>query len=90
MPAAWCDVHHFVHWIHGGATSVANGVLLCGRHHRFLHAHPDWITTFDDQILRVYRPDGRELRRHPWAEEHDTDPPERLPGHGIRPEPMLV
>lgn len=48
------------------------------------------MVTFDDQVLRVYRPDGRELHRHPWAEEHETDPPETLPGHAIRPEPMLV
>ena len=90
IPAAWCDVHYFVHWIHGGRTSVANGVLLCGRHHRFLHAHPDWMTTFDDQVLRVYRPDGRELHRHPWAEEQEPDAPKTLPGPAIRPEPTLV
>lgn len=41
VPAAWCDVHHAVHWIHGGPTALSNGYMLCPRHHRFLHRHPD-------------------------------------------------
>ncbi len=36
-PPAWCDGHHLIHWIDGGETSVANGCLLCRRHHRFVH-----------------------------------------------------
>lgn len=31
-------LHHVRHWAKGGATSVANLVPLCGRHHRDLHA----------------------------------------------------
>ena len=37
VPARWCDVHHVRHWADGGSTSLANCVLLCGRHHRFIH-----------------------------------------------------
>jgi hypothetical protein len=33
VPAKWCDVHHIVHWIDGGATDLDNLVLLCRRHH---------------------------------------------------------
>jgi organic radical activating enzyme len=36
-PQAWCDAHHVVHWADGGATAVANLVLLCRRHHRTIH-----------------------------------------------------
>ena len=66
IPGGWCEVHHHTHWEHGGPTCIENGVLLCPHHHRFLHRHPDWTTTFKDQILRIYRPDGRELTPDPW------------------------
>ncbi len=36
-PAAWCDAHHLIHWIDGGATDLANAALLCGRHHSIVH-----------------------------------------------------
>lgn len=29
--------HHVVHWAHGGPTDLANLVLLCAHHHRFVH-----------------------------------------------------
>jgi hypothetical protein len=37
-PPAWCDVHHLTKFRDGGPTSVSNGALLCGRHHRYVHA----------------------------------------------------
>ncbi|MFL6099915.1 MAG: DUF222 domain-containing protein [Actinomycetales bacterium] len=41
-PPAWCHAHHLVAFGRdgrpGGATSEANGTLLCGRHHRHVHA----------------------------------------------------
>jgi hypothetical protein len=67
VPAPWCDLHHVEHWEHGGETCVANGCHLCRRHHTFLHQHPDWGITFVGQQLRVYRPDGSEVFREPWA-----------------------
>lgn len=36
-PAAWCDIHHRTHWADGGTTSLANGVLVCARHHTLVH-----------------------------------------------------
>jgi hypothetical protein len=31
------DAHHVEHWAHGGETTVDNLVLLCRRHHRYVH-----------------------------------------------------
>ena len=67
VPPGWCETHHHTHWKDGGETCLENGCLLCPHHHRFLHRHPDWRTTFIDQVLRVYRPDGTELARNPWT-----------------------
>jgi len=36
-PPAWCEAHHLRHWLHGGATDLANLVLLCRAHHRAVH-----------------------------------------------------
>jgi Domain of unknown function (DUF222) len=40
-PPRWCTAHHLRHWSDGGGTSLDNGVLLCGRHHRVIH-HDGW------------------------------------------------
>jgi hypothetical protein len=31
------DAHHVRHWLHGGATSLDNLVLVCRAHHRAVH-----------------------------------------------------
>jgi hypothetical protein len=36
-PAAWCDVHHLIHWLRGGETNLENCALLCRRHHVACH-----------------------------------------------------
>jgi hypothetical protein len=37
VPPQWCDAHHVTHWADGGPTDLANGALLCGRHHTVVH-----------------------------------------------------
>ena len=37
IPATWCEAHHLLPWSSGGATSVDDGVLLCGFHHHRAH-----------------------------------------------------
>ena len=36
-PPGWTEAHHIRHWIHGGPSSLDNGVLLCARHHHEIH-----------------------------------------------------
>jgi HNH endonuclease len=40
-PPGRTDAHHIQFWSHGGATSLTNTVLLCRRHHRYIH-HMRW------------------------------------------------
>lgn len=41
-PPSWCEAHHPTRpWSQGGKTDLADGVLLCGHHHRLAH-HPDY------------------------------------------------
>lgn len=37
LPPGWCESHHIDPWSNGGPTTIDNGVLLCGRHHRLIH-----------------------------------------------------
>ena len=41
-PPAWCEAHHVLSWLLGGATTVDNGVLVCRVHHRLLHEPDGW------------------------------------------------
>ena len=61
IPPGWCEAHHVKYWQHGGETSYENGVLLCSRHHHFLHRHPDWEIVWDQTTFRVLREDGTEV-----------------------------
>jgi hypothetical protein len=41
-PASWTEAHHLTKpWAEGGETNLADGILLCGHHHRLAH-HPDY------------------------------------------------
>lgn len=56
-PASWCDTHHVTWFSKGGATSVANGALLCTFHHTKIH-QGDWQ-------MRM-TPSGPEFRPPDW------------------------
>ncbi|PWW21148.1 uncharacterized protein DUF222 [Geodermatophilus normandii] len=59
-PTWWCDVHHLVHWIDGGETSLENSALLCERHHTEVH-HGFRVERRPDGRWHTYRPDGSEI-----------------------------
>jgi hypothetical protein len=66
IPARWCDIHHVIHWAHGGPTSIGNCVMLCGRHHRLLH-HSHWQIDMTSGIPEFHPPPwlGGLPRRNP-------------------------
>ncbi|MCZ2804450.1 DUF222 domain-containing protein [Modestobacter sp. VKM Ac-2983] len=59
-PSWWCDVHHLIHWLHGGETSLQNSALLCERHHTKVH-HGFRVERDPSGRWRTYRPDGTEI-----------------------------
>jgi hypothetical protein len=59
-PKHWCDVHHLLHWIFGGETSLENSALLCERHHTKAH-HGFRVERDPGGRWRTYRPDGTEI-----------------------------
>jgi hypothetical protein len=44
------DAHHIEHWSRGGETKLANLVLLCRRHHTFVHEGGYSIELADDGV----------------------------------------
>lgn len=68
VPAQWCDVHHIVHWLHGGETNLDNLVLLCRRHH-VDHHEGGWTIsrqadgTITTEWTKPYRHPRRRRRR---------------------------
>jgi len=59
-PHWWCDVHHLIHWLFGGETSLENSGLLCERHHTKVH-HGFTVQRGPDGRWHTYRPDGTEI-----------------------------
>ncbi|MGY2083457.1 DUF222 domain-containing protein [Blastococcus sp. SYSU DS0539] len=78
-PPEWCDVHHVVHWAHGGPTSCENGGAA-------LRAAPHQLPRG-----RVHHPSGSRHRpmAHLPAGRH-RDPPPRRPLTPRRPGPLAV
>jgi hypothetical protein len=59
-PTHWCDVHHRLEWINGGATSLDNSALLCERHHTKVH-HGFKVERDPVGRWHTWRPDGTEI-----------------------------
>jgi hypothetical protein len=55
--------HHVWHWADGGPTDLANLVLLCANHHRFVHDHAWAIEVAAGGGHRFTPPDGEPVPR---------------------------
>jgi hypothetical protein len=54
-PPEWCEAHHLVHWVNGGATSLDNTALVCGCHHTLIH-QGEWAIRMIDGIPHFIPP----------------------------------
>ena len=59
------DAHHLVHWIDGGETGLENTLLVCRRHHRYLHEYGYTVDRAGDEL--VFRgTDGEVIPAQGW------------------------
>jgi hypothetical protein len=55
---AWSDAHHIRDWRNMGLTDLENLVLLCNRHHHFVHRLDVHLKLLPSAELEVTMPDG--------------------------------
>jgi hypothetical protein len=78
-PPSWCEAHDITPFSTGGTTNIANGVLLCRRHHLLLHNN-GWRTE--------HTPNPDQLHLIPPAPVDPTRRPRPMPTklpHWLRP-----
>ena len=86
------EAHHVMHWADGGETSLANTMLICGRHHRLLHeggftihknfAGEWYFRTADGKVLPeapMYKPEGYDASRDAFKGDNQVNEPRALP-----------
>nr|WP_020576337.1 HNH endonuclease signature motif containing protein [Actinopolymorpha alba] len=64
-PPAWCHGHHVQSWLKGGPTTLANGTLLCGYHHRLIHQDTWQVQLAADGVPEFTPPEWIDQQRNP-------------------------
>jgi len=64
--------HHIRHWARGGETRLSNLVLLCSRHHRFVHETGYSVVALDDGTFEFRDPWGATVEKVPRPPPGDT------------------
>jgi hypothetical protein len=68
------DAHHIEHWVNGGETSLDNLMLLCRRHHRYVHEHGFHVERETGGArVRFVRPDGKVVPKLPEVAAVDAE-----------------
>jgi hypothetical protein len=78
-PVSWCEIHHIKPWEAGGATRLANLVLLCKVHHRQIHFSGWYVRIAPDGLPEFYPPT--------WVDPEQT--PRRKPTFAPPPSPPV-
>lgn len=73
-PALFCDAHHIRHWIDGGATNLANTLLLCGHHHWLHHEGGYGCDRLETGEVLFRRPDGTPILAEPASASSPPGP----------------
>jgi hypothetical protein len=77
-PPAWCEAHHINHWYRdAGRTDVADGLLLCRRHHLLTHNNGWEITREGGNYFAI-----------PPASIDPSQTPREMPGRNATIEPV--
>ncbi|SHH01717.1 protein of unknown function [Jatrophihabitans endophyticus] len=63
-PPAWCQAHHVIDHANGGPTTIANGTLVCGHHHRH-HQRQGWRSVMRDGRPAWLPPPWLDPHQHP-------------------------
>jgi hypothetical protein len=71
------EVHHIIHWQHGGPTDTSNLICVCPKHHRMHHQGQLGITGNADNRDEITFTD---LRGSPIPHHHPPRPPAEPPG----------
>ena len=66
----WCHTHHVVPFGRSRKTSEDNGTLLCGYHHRLIHAR-GWQGEIRDGHVEWRPPDGDETERNAYSQDFE-------------------
>jgi hypothetical protein len=69
------QVHHMVHWTHGGETNLSNLITLCGRHHRAVHELGWTMSGSADGVVTFEGPHGHKMTSAPSPTWRRAGPP---------------
>jgi hypothetical protein len=64
-PVRFTDAHHIHPWEHGGSTDYCNLLLLCRRHHTYVHKQHIEIKLLSNGDADFTWPDGHHRTSHP-------------------------
>ena len=73
-PVRFTDAHHIHHWEHGGSTDYCNLLLLCRRHHVYVHKQKLTVKLRPDAVAEFTWTDGT----HRTTTPHRTPPTPRI------------